>query len=92
MGEAITFKTIGIIKRGVLFVRMPKEAEKLGYVEGDWLAVTGIPPYGQKVYSTTHIFEASKEDPEIARDLEKLLKKRIEEVVDEPSELKKIMS
>ncbi|MEO0090836.1 MAG: hypothetical protein ABIK75_07030 [candidate division WOR-3 bacterium] len=67
------FTTIGVIKKGTLFVRMPKEAEKLGYSENDWIAITGIPPE-LKAYSSTHLIEVEMENKEIAENLEKLKK------------------
>ncbi|MEM1543707.1 MAG: hypothetical protein QW795_03395 [Candidatus Bathyarchaeia archaeon] len=52
---------------------MPKEAEKLGYVENDWIAITGIPPE-LKAYSSTHLLEVERENKEIANNLKKLQK------------------
>ncbi|MEM7818290.1 MAG: hypothetical protein QXP52_02280 [Candidatus Aenigmatarchaeota archaeon] len=67
------FSTICVIKDNTLFVRMPKEAEKLGYVENDWIAITGIPPE-LKAYSSTHLLEVERENKEIANNLKKLQK------------------
>lgn len=69
------FVTIGAIdEKRRIFFKMPKEAGKIGYTEKDWMAITGLPPYGLKAYSSTHLVEVEKEDKEIADTFEKLSK------------------